>query len=80
MSTAIVLALIASFCTATSSVCQRIGASTAPTGDKFTLKLLLYLARNPMWLAGVASLILGFVFQVVALHFSRSYSRFSPPN
>ncbi|HUE09196.1 MAG TPA: DMT family transporter [Acidimicrobiales bacterium] len=69
MSTAIVLALIASFCTATSSVCQRIGASTAPTGDKFTLKLLLYLARNPMWLAGVASLILGFVFQVVALHF-----------
>ncbi|HEX3526978.1 MAG TPA: DMT family transporter [Thermoanaerobaculia bacterium] len=69
MSTAIVLALIASFCTATSSVCQRIGATTAPTGDKFTLKLLLYLARNPMWLAGVASLILGFVFQVVALHF-----------
>lgn len=69
MSTAIVLALVASFCTATSSVCQRIGASTAPTGDKFTFKLLLYLARNPMWLAGVASLILGFVFQVVALHF-----------
>jgi drug/metabolite transporter (DMT)-like permease len=69
MSTAIVLALIASFCTATSSVCQRIGATTAPTGDKFTLKLLLYLARNPMWLAGVASLILGFGFQVVALHF-----------
>jgi drug/metabolite transporter (DMT)-like permease len=69
MSTAVVLALIASFCTATSSVCQRIGATTAPTGDKFTLKLLLYLARNPMWLAGVASLILGFGFQVVALHF-----------
>lgn len=69
MSTAIVLALVASFCTATSSVCQRIGASTAPTGDKFTLRLLLYLARNPMWLAGVASLLLGFVFQVVALHF-----------
>ena len=68
MSTAVVLAVIASFCTATSSVCQRIGASTAP-GEKFTPKLLLYLARQPIWLAGVASLILGFGFQVVALHF-----------
>jgi drug/metabolite transporter (DMT)-like permease len=69
MSTAVALAVIASFCTATSSVCQRIGASTAPTGEKFTPKLLLYLVRQPIWLAGVASLILGFGFQVVALHF-----------
>ena len=69
MPTAVALAVIASFFTATSSVCQRIGASTAPTGEKFTLKLLLYLVRNPMWLAGVGSLLLGFVFQVVALHF-----------
>ena len=69
MSTAVALAVIASFFTATSSVCQRIGASTAPTGEKFTLKLLLYLVRNPMWLAGVGSLLLGFVFQVIALHF-----------
>ncbi len=69
MSTAIALAVIASFCTATSSVCQRRGASTAPTGEKFSPKLLLYLARHPIWLAGIGSLILGFVFQVVALHF-----------
>ncbi len=69
MSTAVALAVIASFCTATSSVCQRMGASTAPTGEKFTLKLLLYLVRHPVWLAGVACLILGFGFQVVALHF-----------
>lgn len=69
MTTAVGLAVIASFCTATSSVCQRIGASTAPTGEKFTPRLLLYLTHQPIWLAGVASLILGFVFQVVALHF-----------
>jgi drug/metabolite transporter (DMT)-like permease len=69
MSTAVALAVIASFCTATSSVCQRIGAATAPTGEKFTLRLLWYLMRHPVWLAGVASLILGFGFQVVALHF-----------
>jgi drug/metabolite transporter (DMT)-like permease len=56
-------------CTATSTVCQRRGAATAPTGGKFTPKLLLYLVRQPIWIAGVASLILGFVFQVVALHF-----------
>jgi drug/metabolite transporter (DMT)-like permease len=66
---AVALAVVASFCTATSSVCQRIGASTAPTGEGFTPKLLLYLVRQPIWLAGVASMILGFVFQVVALHF-----------
>lgn len=66
---AIALAVLASFCTATSSVCQRLGASTAPTGERFTPKLLLYLVRQPIWLAGVASLLLGFVFQVVALHF-----------
>jgi drug/metabolite transporter (DMT)-like permease len=68
MSRAVAFAVIASFFTATSSVCQRIGASTAP-GEKFTPKLLLYLVRQPIWLAGVASLLLGFVFQVIALHF-----------
>jgi len=66
---AVALAVVASFCTATSSVCQRIGASSAPTGQSFTPKLLLYLVRQPIWLAGVASMLLGFVFQVVALHF-----------
>ena len=69
MPKAVALATLASFCTATSSVCQRVAASTAPTGQRFTPKLLLYLVRQPIWLAGVASMILGFVFQVVALHF-----------
>ncbi|MGD0254191.1 MAG: DMT family transporter [Acidimicrobiales bacterium] len=69
MPKAIVLALAASFCTATSSVCQRLGAATAPGAGTFSLKLLLYLVRQPIWLVGVASMILGFVFQVTALHF-----------
>lgn len=69
MPKAVVLATVASFFTATSSVCQRVGASTAPTGQSFSPKLLLHLVRQPIWLAGVASMILGFVFQVVALHF-----------
>jgi len=66
---AVILALAASFCTATSSVCQRLGAAPAPGGDRFSPRLILYLLRQPIWLAGVASMILGFVFQVAALHF-----------
>jgi len=66
---AVILALAASFCTATSSVCQRLGAAPAPGGDRFSPRLILYLVRQPIWLAGVASMILGFVFQVAALHF-----------
>ena len=66
---AVILALAASFCTATSSVCQRLGAATAPGGERLSPRLLLYLVRQPIWLAGIASMILGFVFQVAALHF-----------
>ncbi|HUC38337.1 MAG TPA: DMT family transporter [Acidimicrobiales bacterium] len=69
MSEAVLLALAASFCTATSSVCQRLGAASAPGGETFSAKLLLYLVRQPIWLAGVGSMILGFVFQILALHF-----------
>ena len=68
MDKAILLALAASFCTATSSVCQRLGAASFQT-DGFDLWLLFRLARRPIWLAGIASMILGFAFQVTALHF-----------
>jgi len=68
MTKAVVLAVAASFCTATSSVCQRLGA--APAQDEgFSIKLIAYLVRQPVWLAGVGSMILGFVFQITALHF-----------
>jgi drug/metabolite transporter (DMT)-like permease len=68
MEKAILLAIVASFCTATASVCQRIGArSTDTTG--FDVWLVLRLARRPVWLLGIASMILGFVFQLTALHF-----------
>jgi drug/metabolite transporter (DMT)-like permease len=65
---AIALALVASGCTATASVCQRVGvAATKPEG--FDLGLLFRLARRPVWLAGIASMIAGFAFQVSALRF-----------
>ena len=68
MEKAIALALLASVCTATSSVCQRLGArDSQPSG--VDLWLLFRLARRPIWLLGIASMILGFVFQVTALHY-----------
>ena len=68
MEKAILLAIAASFCTATSSVCQRMGASSEE-GAGFDLTLLLRLARRPIWLLGLASMILGFVLQITALHY-----------
>jgi drug/metabolite transporter (DMT)-like permease len=68
MEKAILLALLASICTATSSVCQRLGArDSEPSG--LDVWLVFRLARRPVWLLGIASMILGFVFQVTALHY-----------
>ncbi|HEX6525843.1 MAG TPA: DMT family transporter [Streptosporangiaceae bacterium] len=68
MERAILLAVLASLCTATSSICQRIGASR-DQAEGFDLRLLWRLARRPAWLLGLASMIAGFAFQVSALHF-----------
>jgi len=68
MEKAILLALLASICTATSSVCQRLGARGSETSG-LDFWLVFRLARRPIWLLGIASMILGFVFQVTALHY-----------
>jgi drug/metabolite transporter (DMT)-like permease len=68
METAILLAVAASLCTATSSVCQRIGAKNIQTTG-FDARLMFRLARRPVWLLGIASMIGGFVLQLTALHF-----------
>jgi drug/metabolite transporter (DMT)-like permease len=68
MEKAILLAIAASLCTATSSVCQRLGASSNETTG-FDVWLVFRLARRPVWLLGVASMILGFAFQLSALRY-----------
>jgi hypothetical protein len=68
MEKAILLALVASLCTATSSVCQRIGARR-DVAEGFDPRLVWRLARRPVWLLGLASMIGGFAFQVSALRF-----------
>ena len=68
MDKAILFAVLAGFCTATASVCQRIGARSSETAS-FDIWLVFRLARRPIWLLGVASMIGGFLFQLTALHF-----------
>jgi drug/metabolite transporter (DMT)-like permease len=65
---AIVLAVAASFCTATSSVCQRLGAKHAGSSG-FDAYLLFRLVRQPIWVLGLVSMIMGFVLQISALRF-----------
>jgi len=63
----IVLALAASGFTAMASVAQRKAAAPAPGELSFNIHLVGYLLRRPVWFLGIASMILGFVFQVAAL-------------
>ncbi|HTZ93252.1 MAG TPA: DMT family transporter [Streptosporangiaceae bacterium] len=69
MEKAILLAVAASFCTATASVAQRRGARAVGTTAGFDVGLIARLARRPVWLLGIASMILGFGLQLGALHF-----------
>ena len=68
MEKAILFAVLASFCTATASVCQRIGARSSETAG-FDIWLVFRLARRPIWLLGVGSMIGGFLFQLTALRY-----------
>src|SRR5690242_16060295 len=68
MDKAIVLAVAASVCTATASLCQRKGARDDQTAG-FDVRLLIRLARRPAWLGGIAALIGGFAFQIAALRY-----------
>jgi drug/metabolite transporter (DMT)-like permease len=69
MEKAILLAVAASICTATASVAQRQGARSVQTTGGFDVRLILRLARRPVWLLGIASMIAGFLFQLTALRY-----------
>jgi hypothetical protein len=63
----VVLALTASAFTATASLTQHQAAASAPEKLSLNIHLLGYLLRRPVWFLGIASMILGFVFQILAL-------------
>ena len=60
-------ALAASGFTALASVAQRSAAAPAPGELSFSWRMVAYLVHRPVWLLGILSMILGFVFQVWAL-------------
>jgi len=66
-----VLALGAAFVNALTSVFQRKGIETAPSGATLRLSLITYALRRGVWLAGFALMIVSFLLQAVALHFGR---------
>jgi drug/metabolite transporter (DMT)-like permease len=63
----VVLALTASGFTALASVAQRRAAAPAPGEMSFSWRLAGYLLHRPVWFLGIASMIIGFVFQIEAL-------------
>jgi drug/metabolite transporter (DMT)-like permease len=69
MQVAVLLAVAASFCTATASLAQRQGAKSVQTTSGFDVRLILRLARQPIWLLGIVSMIAGFGFQLTALRY-----------
>lgn len=69
MQAAVLLAVAASFCTATASLAQRQGARNVQTTGGLDVRLILRLARRPVWLLGFASMIGGFGFQLTALRY-----------
>lgn len=69
MQAAVLLAIAASFCTATASLAQRQGAKSVQATGGFDVRLILRLAHQPIWILGIVSMIGGFGFQLTALRY-----------
>jgi drug/metabolite transporter (DMT)-like permease len=68
---AYVLAVMAAFANALTSVLQRMGVETAPADTNLKLSLIAYALRRKVWIAGFLVLIAAFLLQFLALHFGR---------
>jgi drug/metabolite transporter (DMT)-like permease len=66
--TEILFCLLAAAAYALGSVLQRRGAISAPRAQHLRLGLIVDLLRRPVWLAGIASMIVGVALQALALH------------
>jgi len=68
---AYVLAVLAAFANAMTTILQRLGVETAPASSTMRLSLLTYALRRKVWLAGFGVMIAGFLLQFSALHYGR---------
>lgn len=66
---AAVAALAAGAALAATGVLQQRVASTRPEREQLSPRILVSLARSPMWLAGIGIAVLSYAFQAVALAF-----------
>lgn len=60
-------AIAAGACFASAGLFQQRAASQKPSDESLSPRLLLELAREPLWLAGISLAVLSYVFQAVAL-------------
>ncbi|WP_433230230.1 DMT family transporter [Actinomadura formosensis] len=63
---AVLLGVLTGACNALASVLQRRATKTAPAGT-FSPALILEMLRRPLWLGGIAALIIAFLLQAAAL-------------
>ena len=66
---AYLLAVMAAFANALTSVLQRMGVETAPPETNLKLSLIAYAVRRTVWIAGFLVMIAAFLLQFLALHF-----------
>lgn len=68
---AYLLAVLASFSNAMTTILQRMGVERAPAETTLRFSLLAYAIKRKVWLAGFGMMICGFLLQFTALHFGR---------
>ncbi len=66
---AYLLAVMAAFANALTTILQRLGVETAPATSTMRWRLMAYALRRKVWLAGFGTMIAGFLLQFLALHF-----------
>lgn len=64
------LAVLAALCNAITTIFERLGVETAPSGRGRGVKLLGYAIRRPVWWVGFAAMFGSFAFQACALGFT----------
>lgn len=66
---AYVLAVLAAFANAVTTILQRLGVESAPDSTTMRLSLLAHAMRRKVWLAGFGLMIVAFLLQFSALHY-----------
>src|SRR5215469_5404288 len=66
---AYLLAVLAAFANALTTILQRLGVESAPENTTMRLSLMAHALRKKVWLAGFGVMIAAFLLQFAALHF-----------